>query len=189
MRIFITRHGQTNWNVLKKIQGQTDIELNDNGKMQAIEAGKVLKNEKIDLIITSPLKRAKETAEIINKNFNVSIIEDKRLMERNFGEFEGTTKEERTKLKESYPEINDIWNYNKNVTIDTVETMQELFDRVYKFFDEIKEIYKEKDILIVTHGGTSLPIICYLKKIPLNEVINKDVAKTLDNCEIMKIEI
>mgnify|MGYP005782903757 FL=1 len=108
MKILITRHGQTDWNVLGKIQGQTDIELNDNGRQQAKETGELIKNENIDIIITSPLKRAKETAKIINENFNVTIIEDNRLMERNFGKSEGLTKDDRRKLKEINPEVNDV---------------------------------------------------------------------------------
>ena len=69
MKILITRHGQTNWNVLGKIQGQTDIELNENGKKQAKEISEYIRNENIELIITSPLKRAKETAEIVTIAF------------------------------------------------------------------------------------------------------------------------
>ena len=72
MEIFITRHGQTEWNALGKVQGQTDIELNDIGRKQAEETGKLIGNENIDLIIASPLKRARETANIINKNINNS---------------------------------------------------------------------------------------------------------------------
>ena len=104
MKILVTRHGQTDWNVLEKLQGQTDIELNSVGRMQARETRDLIKNEKIDLIITSSSKRAKETAEIINENFNVDIIEDRRLMERKFGEFEGTTKTKSVVLleKESF---------------------------------------------------------------------------------------
>lgn len=63
MEILVTRHGQTDWNALGKLQGQTDIELNDIGRQQAKETGKLIKDENIDLIITSPLKRAVETAE------------------------------------------------------------------------------------------------------------------------------
>ena len=189
MKIFVTRHGQTDWNVLKKLQGQTDIALNETGRKQAEEAREKIKNEKIDLIITSNLKRARETAEIINNNLNASIIEDQRLLERGCGEYEGTTKDERAKLKEINPEINDIWNYNKNVSLDSLETMHELCDRIYEFLDEIIEKYKDKNILLVTHRGTSLPIICYLKKYPLEEVVDKDVIKTLENCEIVEFEV
>ena len=92
MKIFVTRHGQTEWNALGKIQGRKDIELNEIGREQAEMTRKKLMNEKIDLIISSSLKRAKETAEIINKEFNVEILEDKRLVERGFGDFEGITK-------------------------------------------------------------------------------------------------
>ena len=92
MEILVIRHGQTDWNALGKLQGKTDIQLNDIGRQQAKETIKLIKDENIDVIITSPLKRAKETAEIINKNFEVTIIEDNRLIERGFGKNEGLTK-------------------------------------------------------------------------------------------------
>ena len=94
MKIIVTRHGQTEWNRLGKLQGQTDNSLNEEGKAQAEETGKQIADEKIDLIITSPLIRARETAEIINKRFNVPIIEDDRIKERNYGQCEGITLEE-----------------------------------------------------------------------------------------------
>ena len=67
MEIFVTRHGQTDWNVLEKIQGQTDTELNDVGRQQAKEISELIRNEAIDLIISSPLNRAKETAQLLIK--------------------------------------------------------------------------------------------------------------------------
>ena len=189
MKILITRHGQTDWNVLGKIQGQTDIELNDNGRQQAKETGELIKNENIDIIITSPLKRAKQTAEIINENFNVTIIEDNRLMERNFGKSEGLTKDDRRKLKEINPEVNDVWNYNKNIDFNGMETMQDFCNRIYKFLDEIINKYRYKNILIVTHGGVSVPIKCYFMKYPLENLCDRDAVKGLKNCEITKFEI
>lgn len=189
MKILITRHGQTDWNILGKIQGQTDIKLNDTGRKQAKDTSVNIQNENIDLIITSPLKRAKETAEIINKNFNVPIIEDSRLMERYFGKSEGLTKEERSKLKTIHPEIQDIWNYTKNVSFNDMETMHDFCKRVYEFLDEITKKYADKNILLVTHGGTSLPIICYFKKLHLDKIIDKNSVKSLNNCEVIKFEI
>ena len=88
-KLLFTRHGQTEWNVLGKVQGRADIGLNEKGKQQAEETRKTLENEKIDLIICSPLLRAKQTAEIINKNRNIPIIYDDDIIERDFGEFEG----------------------------------------------------------------------------------------------------
>ena len=65
MKNFITRHGQNEWNSLGRLQGRKDIELNEVGKEQAMKIGEKIKDEKINIIITSPLKRARETAEII----------------------------------------------------------------------------------------------------------------------------
>ena len=92
MKLLLTRHGQTDWNVAGKIQGTTDIELNETGKIQAKETGKKLLNYDIDVIISSPLKRAKNTAEIIRGDRDIEILLDDGLKERCFGEFEGKTR-------------------------------------------------------------------------------------------------
>ena len=85
MEILLTRHGQTEWNLLKKVQGKADIELNEKGVKQAEETRDSLKNEEIDLILCSPLKRAIQTAEIINQGRNIKMIIDERVSERDFG--------------------------------------------------------------------------------------------------------
>lgn len=92
MKIYVTRHGQTDWNVQGKTQERADIELNEVGIKQAKQTKEELKNIDIDLIICSPLKRAKKTAEIINEGRNIPIIFDDQIIERNFGEFEGEKK-------------------------------------------------------------------------------------------------
>ena len=189
MEIFVVRHGQTEWNALEKMQGQTDIELNEIGREQAQITGEQIKNENIDLIITSPLKRAKETAEIINKNFNAPIIEDKRLMERGYGELEGKTRTERKMLKEISDEIDEFWNYNKNLDTYNVEKIQQFCNRVYEILDEIKEKYQNKKILIVTHGGTSVIIKCYFMNYPLENLIGDYDIKALKNCEVARFEV
>ena len=189
MEILVTRHGQTDWNVLGKIQGQTDIELNDVGRQQAEEIGKLIENETINLIITSPLKRAKETAQIINKKLNVKIIEDCRLMERNFGQSEGLTKNDTRQLKVNNLEINDIWNYNKNIEFNGMETMYDFCNRIYKFLDDVIKRYKDKNILLVTHGGVSVPVKYYFVNEPLDNFGDRDNIKGLKNCEIVKFKI
>ena len=90
MKIYIIRHGQTDWNVNKIIQGQKDIELNNTGEEQARNQIKIFNEYNFDLIISSTLKRAQKTAQIINSEKNVDIIYDDRLRERNFGDYEGT---------------------------------------------------------------------------------------------------
>lgn len=73
MRLLVTRHGQTDWNVQKKVMGRCDEPLNEKGFEQAEETRKKLLDENIDLIICSPLKRAKQTAEVINKDIMMTV--------------------------------------------------------------------------------------------------------------------
>ena len=89
MKIYVIRHGQTNWNVEEIIQGKKDIELNEVGIRQAYEVKEKLNMLNIDLIMCSPLKRTKKTAEIINQDKNLNIIYKKELIERDLGDFEG----------------------------------------------------------------------------------------------------
>ena len=89
MKIYVARHGQTSWNKENKICGRTDIELDDEGRKQAGLLADRLKNKNISVIIASPLKRAQETAGYISKAIGVPIITDERLIEQNFGIYEG----------------------------------------------------------------------------------------------------
>lgn len=173
--IYIVRHGQTDWNVLRKIQGQVDTELNETGIKQAEIIRDELINVPIDLIISSPLIRAKKTAEIINENRNIPIIYDERIMERDFGEYEGV-------------DINDVdtsgfWDYYLNETFDKAESIREFFNRVYSFYDEVLEKYQDKNVLVVSHGGVSIPTHCYFNNyIPEGKLTIKEYL--LDNCQV-----
>ena len=141
MEILLTRHGQTEWNVLRKVQGKVDIELNTTGIKQAEETAVKLKNTDIDIIISSPLKRAKQTADILNKEKNLPIIIDDRISERDFGEFEGI-------MSTMDFDFNAFWSYKQN---NKAENIRVFFSRVYGFLDDIKEKYKgKKDINCIT---------------------------------------
>ena len=175
MEILLTRHGQTEWNVLGKVQGRADIELNEKGIQQAEETGKALNKEKIDLIICSPLKRAKQTAEIINKDRNIQIIYDEDVIERDFGEFEGINKKDF--------DFEGYWSYEQNNKYEKAENIKDFFKRVYNFLDRIQNEYKDKRVLIVAHGGISIPINCYFNGIPKDNNLLKLV---LGNCEVAK---
>ena len=80
--ICLVRHGQTDWNALGKLQGQTDIPLNELGKIQARQCGEFLSEEDWDVIISSPLKRARETAEIISNYIEVPVLKKKHSLKR-----------------------------------------------------------------------------------------------------------
>ena len=175
--IYIVRHGQTNWNVQKKVMGRCDEPLNEKGKEQAEETRNNLKQTNLDLIICSPLRRARETAEIINKGRNIPIIYDDRIIERDFGEFEG----KETKDFDFY----GYWDYYKNNIYQKAENIQEFFERIYSFLDDINHKYKDKNVLIVAHGGVSIPVACYFRnEIPEGALV--DAGLVLENCQVAK---
>ena len=87
--LYIMRHGRTDWNVERKLQGHTDVPLNEEGRQMAEEAAVRYKEVSIDTCYCSPLVRAKETAEIVLRDRNIPIWFDDRLVEMGFGEYEG----------------------------------------------------------------------------------------------------
>ena len=175
MEILLTRHGQTEWNRMKKVQGRADIELNEKGRKQAEKTRELLQAEKIDLIVCSPLKRAIQTAEIINENRNTTIVIDERITERDFGEFEG--------MPNTDFDYQAFWSYNQNLKYDKAENIRDFFERVYHFLDCIKDEYAGKRILVVAHGGISIPFRCYFEGIPNVETL---LPLCLENCGIAK---
>ncbi len=151
--IYIVRHGQTDWNKEKVMQGQTDIPLNETGKEQAREQGEKLKDIVFDYIFCSPLTRTKQTLENLNVKCETKIIYDDRLKERNYGEFEKTPK--------SSFDYNLFWNHFVNKKYLKAECCQDFFKRVISLFEEIKKKCKDKNVLIVTHAGITKVAKCY----------------------------
>lgn len=172
MKLYVTRHGQTDYNVNKIMMGHKDIPLNETGIKQAKETSQQLKDIKFDIIISSPLQRARKTAEIINVN-NVPIIYDDRLKERDCGEL--TDKKHEDVDREAY------WNYNDNTIYESAENVQEFLKRIYNFIDEIKEKYQDKTVLLVTHCGITRAINCYFNGVPENGDLRK---MGINNCEV-----
>jgi len=172
MNLYVVRHGQTDWNIQGLIQGATDIDLNSTGIKQAQETANLLKNINLSAIYCSPLKRTIDTASTINKYHNLNIITDKRIIERNFGNFEGTNL-----LKNKY----DYWDYSLNLDSNNVETIHLLFNRVRNFLLDIYETYKNTDsnILLVTHGGTSIAITAII-----NNISTDLFSLGMKNCEV-----
>lgn len=178
--IYITRHGQTDWNLMKKVMGRCDEPLNETGLNQAEETRNNLMNTNIDLIICSPLMRARQTADVINRNRNIPIIYDDRIIERNFGEFEG--------METKNFDFHGYWNYYKNMQFESAENIQIFFKRVYEFLDDITQKYSDKNVLLVAHGGISIPVNCYFNNcIPEGSLV--DAGLVLGNCQVASYEV
>ena len=89
MKLYFIRHGETDLNIVKRLQGATDIPLNENGEAIAIETGQGMKDIHFDMIFTSPLKRAYRTAELVRGDREIPLYIDERLREICFGDYEG----------------------------------------------------------------------------------------------------
>lgn len=150
--ICLVRHGETDWNKYGKLQGQEDIELNDNGRKQAEGLGVCLGKDRYEVIISSTLSRAVETAEIISKRIGVEKVKkNKFLMERNYGSASGLTATER---KMKFPDG----------LVSDQESIDALRKRVMGTLKAIAQNYRGKKILIVTHAGVIRAIVSALSK-------------------------
>jgi uncharacterized phosphatase len=150
MKICLVRHGETNWNKLHRYQGRADIPLNEIGKDQIKETAKYLKKFNWDEIITSPLLRAKQSAEIIAREIKIKKIhEDDGFIEIDVGEISGMTPREK---EIAFPD-------GKVKGMESFECLQK---RVVGSLKECGEIYSGKDIIIISHGAAINSVLAYL---------------------------
>ncbi|MFV5961095.1 histidine phosphatase family protein [Bacillus sp. AK25] len=138
--ICLVRHGETDWNAAKRIQGRTDIPLNDTGKWQAKQTGLYLKDAHWDVVISSPLSRAKETAHLILQHVHAPLVIMDDFIERDFGDAEGMSFEERQKL---FP----------NKQYPNMEPLSALQDRMLEGIEKVRATYPDQRVLIVAHGA------------------------------------
>ena len=158
LKLYIVRHGETEWNVIKRFQGQLNTPLTEKGMEKLGETGKKLKNILFDQVYTSELERTVNSAEIIlneNNGYKNNKLELQKLAELNevyFGVWQGLTYEE-VFLK--YPEEADNYFYNvKNYNAENVEAenLKDALERFLKGINKILNRHKSGNILVVTHG-------------------------------------
>lgn len=180
--LYIMRHGKTDWNAKYKMQGRTDIPLNEEGRAMARAAREKYKDIAIDICYSSPLLRAKETAEIFLEGREVPILLDDRLMEMSFGAAEGTENVFSKPDLAVYRLFKDPVNY---VAEAGAESFEELFARTGEFLAEVAEplLAQGKNVLIVGHGAMNSSIINRVRGIPLERF-----WETLGgNCELVEL--
>lgn len=158
--IYLTRHGETEWNEKKLIQGHTDIPLNTKGKEQAKLLGKQLKDIDFDVVFSSDLLRAANSAEIIIKEKEMTVIKIKSLRERFFGRFEGKSLDE---MRKAFGEVMLVTKEKqKKLNIYDVENDEEIIARLIPFMKKTAKQYIGKKILMVTHGGLLRAFLSYV---------------------------
>jgi len=155
MHIYVARHGQTEWNAQNKVCGRTDIPLTETGLRQAQLLAENSADKKIDVIIASTMLRARQTAQAVADRFGLEVLTDERLIEQNFGDYEGVDRKDprflahKRKFAFKYP--------------GGGESMMQVAQRVYNLLDEVQEKYSGKNVLLVCHGGVCRIIRTYFE--------------------------
>lgn len=190
MKLYLIRHGQTVWNVEGKVQGSTDIPLDETGIMQAGLVAIGLKPCQVKRIYCSRQKRAVQTAQIIGKGLAAEVIPTEGLHEVGFGLWEGLTWEA---ISETYPETYEKWKKNPSKTVpEGGESLASVFNRCSTAMDCILK-HETEDAAIVAHGAILSHIITYLLKdcFPKEEIIvdNSSITTLEYNPEILSMAI
>lgn len=165
MEIYIVRHGETVWNANKLLQGNTDIELNENGRALAGETGANLEKVPFQTIFASPLIRAYETACLIRGHRNIPIVRDDRIKELSFGVYEGKNFEELLQ-NENDPFCNFFKKPECYEPPKNGETFEHLCARGAEFMKTVIEpLYQSNErVMIVAHGAINKAIMCHVKQ-------------------------
>lgn len=176
MKLYVTRHGQTQYNIEVRICGKSDVMLTEKGISQAYELADRMVGKKIDLIISSPLIRAKTTADIVGKRIGADVIVDERLAERDYGAIDGTY--------EGTPGFMDKW-VQFGYVYPEGESLLRVVQRVYNFIDDLKEKYSNKTVMVISHGGVCRVINSYFKSLSNEQFFEFN----LGNCKLMEYEL
>ncbi|MFA6081032.1 MAG: histidine phosphatase family protein [Patescibacteria group bacterium] len=156
--LYIVRHGETEWNVKKIIQGYEDIPLNKKGEAQAKELAKKLRHIKFDAVFSSDLIRARRTAEIITLEKKLAVQTTKALKERYFGKYQGKSFAVNNKMTKLIDNLKMV----SGPGLKEVESDENIILRLTTFLREIAVAYANKTILVVSHGGPMRTLLIHL---------------------------
>jgi len=176
-KLYYVRHGQSEWNVANKICGSTDVPLTDKGRQQAKESAQNIIDVgiKADMIISSPLSRALETAKIISEITGIPYRAEEQLTEQNFGKYEGVS-------PRSDPEFQSAKAQFVN-SYEGGESMLKLAQRIYNLLDSIKAD-KDKTYILVAHNGIARVVKSYFE-----DMTNEEYAAFgVRNCSVTEFD-
>lgn len=185
--IYLTRHGQTQWNINKRLQGWKNSPLTELGISQAKALSERIKDMQVDVIYTSPIERAYKTAEIIRGSKNIDIITHDGLKELNYGEWEGSTIDEIERNPKYSKQLDNLFNNPKEYIPFGGETYEHLIERIDSTMKEILNNNKNKKVLIVTHGMTLKALLHYFNE----DMTLEDIVKlpVMGQTSLTQIEV
>jgi 2,3-bisphosphoglycerate-dependent phosphoglycerate mutase len=177
-KLILLRHLKSQWNLENRFTGWTDIPLSKEGIESVKGISEKIKNERIDAVYTSPLKRNVDTASLILKNLrqeNLPLVVDKALNERNYGILTGLNKDE---MMDKYgKEKIHLWRRSYNVAPPGGESLKDVFERTTPFFKEHveKDLGSGKNVLIVASHNSLRAIMKYVEKISDDKIIEVEI--------------
>jgi broad specificity phosphatase PhoE len=171
-RIILLRHGRTAWNAERRYQGQADPPLDEVGHAQAIESAALVAAMDPDLLVSSDLQRAEQTARRIASLTGLALTVDARLRERHLGHWQGLT---RADVEARYPEEYADWLAGRDVTRRGGESRQEVAARALSLLRELPEV---ELTVLVSHGATAMCLTAALLGLPQNP----SILGALANC-------
>ena len=155
LKLIVIRHAESEWNPIGRYQGLLDPDLTERGVQQAKRLAEALKGENISVLFASPLKRTFKTAQIIGETLGLEPVEEERIIEINHGVWSGMLVEE---VKQKFPKDFEMWLKEPHkVKFPDGESLQDVFNRVKDFLNDILQKYNEKTVAIVSH---TVPIRC-----------------------------
>lgn len=176
MKLYVIRHGETENNVLKVVQGITDSPLTEAGIEQIKKLKEQIKLKQINYVVASPLGRTRKTAELLIDDLPINI--DDRIIERNWGLCE--------QAKLTIVDKVNCWNYYLNIKDNAIEPVQDFIKRIQEFLWELKLKHEHDKVLLITHSAVSRAIYFIVNGIPEDgDLTNLDIP----NLSIMEYEI
>jgi probable phosphoglycerate mutase len=179
-RFCLVRHGETDWNVERRLQGHTDIDLNSHGRKQAAQMAQALKAIQLDfdVLYTSDLLRAAKTAQAIEAIFKVSAIIDESLRERHLGALQGLTTNDAPHLEPK------LWEAHLQRDVENGlrggESIRQFAGRIHGALEKIRTQHTGKTILLVSHGGA----LDMMYRLASNQTLESEKAVNVPNASL-----
>ena len=179
-KLFLLRHGETEFNKTHILQGQVDSPLTELGIKQANEAGEKVKGLGIDVMVASDMKRTVKTAEIVSGIIGIPVTRtDSAFRERDFGKIDGAPLSD---IRNKYPEFileNGLFILEHDV--DGAEPIKEFYNRVTYAVENLMKEFEGKNVMVVTHKGVLNMMYAYINDVPLDKI---RTVYNPDNCAI-----
>jgi probable phosphoglycerate mutase len=181
--LLLVRHGETDWNRDRRFQGHADQPLNEAGREQARALADELAGERIDVVYTSDLVRAHETAEIVAARLGVDVVARSELREIDVGDWEGLTWPE---IEERHPEGARAWHEHGHGW-ESGETYDQLGERIIAALQRIAADHPAQRVLVVGHGGTVRAIRAFIEGLSVAD--SRRQSPAIGNCEVFRVVV